>query len=195
MSSLTQPRTRRPSGAPPESPRSRREVRFERIYRENVGPVTAYFARRTGSPQTAADLTADTFVVAIRSFSTFDPSRGTPRSWIFGIAQHLNAAHHRQNARDRDAAARLGGHRALDPDEVAELVGRIDAERVGRQLREALDRLSATDREVIDLVDLAGLAPKEAAAALGLSRPALRVRLFRARTKLRDLTTDTTTEA
>lgn len=31
---------------------------FEQIYRANVGVLTAYFARRSGDPQTVADLTA-----------------------------------------------------------------------------------------------------------------------------------------
>ena len=45
--------------------------------------------------------------------------------------------------------------------------------------------LSANERAAIELVDLAELTPKEAAAALGLSRGGLRMRLSRARAKLR----------
>jgi len=41
------------------------------------------------------------------------------------------------------------------------------------------------DREAVELVDLTGFTPKQAAAALGLSPGTLRVRLFRARVKLR----------
>ena len=59
---------------------------FEALYRANVAAVTAYFARRSADPQTVADLTADTFVQAIMSFATFDPRKGTPRAWVFGIA-------------------------------------------------------------------------------------------------------------
>jgi RNA polymerase sigma factor (sigma-70 family) len=82
---------------------------------------------------------------------------------------------------------RLNGRRPLDSDEIAELVGRIDAERAGRELIEAMATLPAVDREVIDLVDLVGLTPKEAAAALGISSGALRIRLFRVRGKVREL--------
>ena len=53
---------------------------FEVLYRANVAAVTAYFARRGAEPPTVADLTADTFVQAITSFSTFDPRKGTPRA-------------------------------------------------------------------------------------------------------------------
>ena len=41
------------------------------------------------------------------------------------------------------------------------------------------------ERTAVELVDLAGLTPKEAAAALGVPRGVLRVRLFRARARLR----------
>jgi DNA-directed RNA polymerase specialized sigma24 family protein len=47
--------------------------------------------------------------------------------------------------------------------------------------------LPALDREVVELVDLVGMTPKEAAAVLGVSSGALRIRLFRARGKIRDL--------
>ena len=70
-----------------------------------------------------------------------------------------------------------------------ELVSRIDAQRAGRALLEQLAALPALDREVVELVDLAGLTPSEAARALGVSSGALRVRLFRARAKLREETT------
>ena len=59
-----------------ESPDSGLLGDFERLYRSQVGPVTAYFARRTRDPQMVADLTADTFVEAMRSFASFDPRRG-----------------------------------------------------------------------------------------------------------------------
>lgn len=158
---------------------------FEDVYRANAVVVTAFFARRSADPQTVADLTSDTFVRAITSFGTFDPARGSPRSWLFGIAARVFARHCEAAGRGRETELRLAGHRQLDVDETAELVARIDAERAGRDLVAGLAALPALDREVIDLVDLAGLTPKEAAAALGVSPGAVRIRLFRTRGKLR----------
>jgi RNA polymerase sigma-70 factor (ECF subfamily) len=160
---------------------------FEEIYRLHVGAVTAFFARRSADPQTVADLASETFVGAITSFATFDPSRGTARAWLFGIARKVFARYCEQVTRGRDTAVRLAGHRELGADEVEELVGRIDAERSGRVLVEGLAALPAVDREVLELVDIAGLAPREAAVALDISPGALRIRLFRARNKLRKL--------
>ena len=80
---------------------------------------------------------------------------------------------------------RLAGRRALETSEIEELAAKIDAQRAGRKLLERCSMLSANERAAIELVDLAELTPKEAAAALGLSRGVLRMRLSRARAKLR----------
>jgi RNA polymerase sigma factor (sigma-70 family) len=171
----------RPRGRPPSSPLAE----FEQVYLRNVGVLMGYFARRCRDPQTVADLTSETFVRAVDGFARFDPRRGSDRAWLFGIAAHVFARHCEQSAGGRDAAARLGGHRALDEDEIEELAERIDAEREGAALMQRCARLPAVERAAIELVDLEGLTPKEAALALGVSGVAFRKRLSRARSRLR----------
>lgn len=158
---------------------------FERVYRANVDAVTAYFARRSADPHMVADLTAETFVTAITSFGSFDPGRGTARAWVFGIARHVYAAHCEAYRQQQDRLQRLAGRRDLEPDHVGELLDRIDAERAGRDLVLGLGLLPDRDRQVVELVDLAGLRPKEAAAVLGVTPGAVRMRLMRGRAQLR----------
>ena len=183
-----------PPGPDPARPTGGRgaAAEFELLYRAQVDAITAYFARRSADPQTVADLTADTFVQAIASFGSFDPRRGSGRGWLFGIARRVYAGHCEARSRRQESVARLAGRRELEPDQVAELLDRIDAERAGRALVTALAALPAADRALVELVDLDGLTPKEAAATLGLSAGAARMRLMRARTRLRK-TTDMTT--
>ncbi len=165
---------------------------FERLYRANVDAVTAYFARRTADPHLIADLTSDTFVEVITGFGSFDSRKGTARSWVFGIAAHVYAAHCEASSRQQRRLARLAGRRDLDQDQVEELLDRVDAERAGRELIATLATLPERDRAVIELVDLAELTPKEAAAALGLAPGTTRMRLMRARTRLRSTTAGST---
>lgn len=172
----TRPRTVDKTGATAE---------FERLYRANVDAVTAYFARRTADAQLVADLTADTFVAVIAGFGSFDPRKGTARAWVFGIARHVYASYYAAYNQQQNRLQRLAGRRDLDPDQFEELLERIDAERAGRNLIAELAALPVADREVIELVDIAGLRPKEAAAALGLSPGTVRMRLMRARARLR----------
>jgi RNA polymerase sigma factor (sigma-70 family) len=158
---------------------------FAELYRAQVDAVTAFFARRSTEPQTVADLTSDTFVQVILSLAGFDPSRGSARAWVFGIARHVYAAHLENQTRQRAKAQRLAGRRELDADQVDDLLVRIDAQRSGRQLIAELGRLTDVDRTLVELVDLAGLPAKEAAAVLGISAGSARMRLMRVRNRLR----------
>ena len=171
----------RSRGRPASSPLEE----FERVYLRNVDVLMGYFGRRCREPQTVADLTSETFVRAMSGFARFDPRRGSDRAWLFGIAAHVFARHCEQSAGGRDAAARLGGHRTLGVDEIEELADRIDAEREGAALMQRCAQLPAVERAAIELVDLDGLSPKEAAQALGVSGVAFRKRLSRARSRLR----------
>jgi RNA polymerase sigma factor (sigma-70 family) len=171
--------------AKPVGPSGSALAEFKQIYRGNFDVVMAYFARRCAEPQIMADLTSETFVRAAGAFGTFDPRKGSARAWLFGIAAHVFAAHCAQTANGRDAVARLAQRQPLDVDETEELAARIDAERDGRDLVERCARLPELERGAVELVDLAGLTPKEAASALGVSRVVLRKRLSRARARLR----------
>ena len=158
---------------------------LEDVYRANVGPVSAYFARRCSEPQTVADLTSETFLRAAAGFARFDPRRGSPRAWVFGIAAHVFAGHCAARADGAEMTVRFAADRPLPSDEIEDLAGRIDAQRAGRALLERCARLSDVEREAVELVDLAGLTPKEAADALGVSAVVMRKRLSRARHRLR----------
>jgi RNA polymerase sigma factor (sigma-70 family) len=181
------PRPRPPHSqpAPPSGGGGDAAAAFERLYRAQIDAVTAYFARRSAEPQTVADLTADTFVEAIVSFGGYDPRKGTERAWLFGIARRVYAGHCDAYSRQREKVVRLAGRRELDTDQIGELLDRIDAERAGRSLVTGLTALPALDRAVVELVDLAGLHSKEAAAVLGISPGAVRMRLMRTRARLR----------
>jgi RNA polymerase sigma factor (sigma-70 family) len=152
---------------------------FEGVYRANVAAVTSFFARRCADPQEVADLTSETFVQAVGSLRSFDPRRGTPRAWLFGIARHVYAQHCERTALGCSGVVALAGRRPLEEDEIEELIARIDAEA-------QLDGLPERERAAFELVDLASLTSREAASVLGISPGALRVRLFRARRRLRN---------
>jgi RNA polymerase sigma-70 factor (ECF subfamily) len=164
---------------------------LEDVYRANVGSISGYFARRCSDPQTVADLTSETFLRAAAGFARFDPRRGSPRAWLFGIASRVFSSHCAAQADGAEMAVRLAAERPLSSDEIEDLAGRIDAQREGRAVLERCAALSGIEWGAIELVDIAGLTPKEAANALGVSGVVLRKRLSRARRRLRkELGTD-----
>jgi RNA polymerase sigma factor (sigma-70 family) len=158
---------------------------FEVLYRAQVRAMTAFFARRSRNPQVVADLTADTFVEAISSFLENGPSAGSERPWLYAIARRVYAKHCERSSRQAETLRDHVQWLPLEDDETEELAERIDTERSARGVLRTLAGLPRLEREAIELVDLAGLTPKEAAAALGVTAGALRVRLFRARARIR----------
>lgn len=157
---------------------------FESVYRAQVRGISAFFARRSTDPQTVADLTSETFVRAISSIHTYE-GRGSVRAWLIAIARAVYAQHQARLADGRQMVDRLSGQVVLHEDELDDLIERIDSQRTGRKLLERAARLPDLERSAIELVDIAGMAPRDAAKALGVTAGVLRVRLFRARSRLR----------
>jgi RNA polymerase sigma factor (sigma-70 family) len=158
---------------------------LEALYRRHVRRLTLYAASRCSRPEDVADLVAATFVAALESAHRFDPARGEALPWLVGIARHLAADASRGAQQERDALARVGSRRSLDPDEILELEERIDATRQHAELEAALKQLSIGDREALWLVGPLGLSGVQAAQALTMSPAAFRMRLMRARRLLR----------
>lgn len=157
---------------------------FDAFYSEHVKELQRFVARRVGEPERAADLTADIFVAAIDSAHRYR-GRGTPRSWLYGIARAVVAEDRRRGARERAREDRLRGSAFLDEEEAARIDRRIDAAARSRRLYEAMDRLGEDERAVLELVAIDELTVAEAAAAVGVRPVTARVRLHRARRRLR----------
>jgi RNA polymerase sigma factor (sigma-70 family) len=158
---------------------------LEGFYTAYYADVVRYFARRLRDPHDVADLVADTFLAALDTAARYDPNRGRPLAWLLGIAHNTLRRFHRQRQANHQATARFAGRRLLDAEDISHLEERIDAEHLLRSAYHRLQGLSTTDRELVELVDLTGLTPKEAASAVGITAGVARVRLFRARAKLR----------
>ena len=157
---------------------------LEAFYRAHYDELLRYFTRRVSDPHDVADLVADTFVGAIAAAGSYDPRRGRPIAWLFGIARNVHRRWYRRRGADQRAASRAAGRRHLDDEDIARIEEQIDAERrlAGRQL---LAVLSPAERELVELVELSGFTPKEAAQAAGVTAGVARIRRFRARAKLR----------
>jgi RNA polymerase sigma factor (sigma-70 family) len=158
---------------------------FEVFYREHVEDLQRFVARRVGDRERAADLTAEIFLAAIDSAHGYRPRSGTPKAWLYGIARTLVANDRRRRGRERAREERFRGSALLDEEDAARMDARIDAAAQSRRLYAAMDRLSEGERAVMELVAIDELTVAEAAAAVGVRPVAARVRLHRARRKLR----------
>lgn len=158
---------------------------FEAFYREQVEDLQRFVARRVGDRERAADLTAEIFLAAIGSAHRYRPRLGSPKAWLYGIARVLVANDRRQLGRERAGEEGLRGSALLDADDATRIDARIDAAAQSRRLYAAMDGLPEAERAVLELVAIDELTVAEAAAAVGVRAVTARVRLHRARRKLR----------
>jgi RNA polymerase sigma factor (sigma-70 family) len=156
---------------------------LEEFYREHVEAVQRMVARRVDDPYLAADLTTDVFLAAVDSAESYRSELGPPRAWLVGVTRNVLAMHVRRAVRESRALGRARGRRPLEQDYIQQAIERIDAERATRSTFEAVRGLEEGQRAVLELV-LDGLTPSEAAAVLGITSAAARVRLHRARRHL-----------
>jgi RNA polymerase sigma factor (sigma-70 family) len=160
---------------------------FEELYRRHVGATIRFAARRSDRPSDVVDLVAAVWLEVVASLDRYEPHRGDALPWILGIAANLCAVERRRRAREHEVLRRLGGRRTLHEDDYERLEGEIDAVTVAPALRRGLRELPPSERAVAELVLLDGVTPSEAAEALGIRPAAVRMRLARARRKLRAL--------
>ncbi|HEY4830566.1 MAG TPA: sigma-70 family RNA polymerase sigma factor [Solirubrobacteraceae bacterium] len=149
--------------------RSAAEARFASVF-GHLGLLVAY-ARRRGA-QDPDEIAAETMAIAWRRLA--DVPSEDPRPWLIATARNLLLADHRR--RHGTPVAHLGG---CEPVALPAPTVELDAE-----LEDALKSLSAQDREALLLVAWEDLTPTAAAASLGISAAAFRVRLHRARRRL-----------
>jgi RNA polymerase sigma factor (sigma-70 family) len=152
---------------------------FEGLYRECRDDVYAYVATMVRDAATAEDVTATAFEKAYRRRGQFNSGRGTPRSWVFGIAR--NAALDELRRRKRHAALPLDPVDEVDP--VAE-PGEDPSRRAA--VAAALAGLATRDREIVALKFGAGLSNGELGTVLGTSETNAGTLVHRAMSKLRE---------
>jgi len=157
------------------------EEHFRRVYAGNFEAVLAYATRRVAQPADAGDVVAETFLVAWRRHREIPPG-DEARLWLYGVARRVLANHHRGDARRERLRERLRAFAVFSPG--IDLPSRL-------AVREALATLPEPDRELLMLTAWEGLEPREAASVLRISPAAVRTRLSRARTRLRNLLGDT----
>jgi RNA polymerase sigma-70 factor, ECF subfamily len=152
---------------------------FAVLYTRYADPIFRHCYRRLGSREAAEDATSQVFTRALAALPRFDSSNDGFRSWLFTIANHVLADHHRsEKHRGSLDALEEAPDGSLSPEELA------IASDTERSLREAMELLPRREREVVEL-RLAGLTGPEIGAVLGCRRNAVAAAHFRAVNHLR----------
>lgn len=147
---------------------------FEAFFLQHERAVYACLWRLTGDAQSARDLTQETF---LRAWRHYERVRGyeQPQAWLLRVATNLAISAHRRDHRPQLSADALGDADAparSDPT-------RNFAER--DQVERALLALPPNQRAALTLREVYGFSCAEIGVALGLSRDAVKMALFRGR--------------
>jgi RNA polymerase sigma factor (sigma-70 family) len=155
------------------------EERFDELYRATRKDVLAYLTRRTGDPEHAADMLAETYLIAWRKLPEI-PDGHEGRLWLFGVARHLLL----KNADQRRSHDVLVQRLASELQITLGASTPVEDHRAAA-LREGVASLPDKEREIVLLTAWEGLTPRQIAAVTGTSANVVRVRLAHARSKLR----------
>jgi len=167
---------------------------FEELVGRHEDKVYGLALRMTRSEADAAEITQDTFLSAYQHLGEF---RGEAAfgSWVHRIAAN-NALMRLRRQRVLDMVSEdLAGPEFTDRGSLAEVPetdwsrradDKILDEELGRAIQEAADALPEGYREVFLLKDVEGLSYEEISEMVGISVPAVKSRLHRARLALRE---------
>jgi RNA polymerase sigma-70 factor (ECF subfamily) len=166
---------------------------FEALYDRRQGGIYRYALRMTGSESIAEDVTQEVFLSLVRDHSDYQQSRGTVKSYLYGMARHrllrlldrektFVSFEGTPGTHGTDSAVPKAGHdRLRSPhDPFAELA----RDEVINLVRQAVLSLPAHFREVIVLCHLQEMNYADAAEVINCPIGTVRSRLARARTLL-----------
>lgn len=167
-----------------ERARSGDDAAFEELVRTTHADTYTLAYRLTGDADDAQDVVQDAYLRAFRGIRRF---RGDAQfsTWLYRITANCASTVLTRRAKARhddlpDDAAIAEPRPEADPELMA------DADDFRRQLQEALLQLPPALRSVVVLRDVYDLPHEAIASELGISEAAAKVRLHRARKKLRD---------
>lgn len=145
---------------------------------DDVGPsVVRYLSRRVPDRNDLADAYQDTFLALHRARHTYQPPRPI-EPWLFAIARNVAADYGRR----RQRRARFEVLTADTPEPSATPEADHDD---GGRLDRAIKALPNRQREAVQLLKVQGLSIVEAAARIGTTPGALKIRAHRAYNALR----------
>ena len=133
---------------------------FAEFYRRHERAVLRFFMRWTGASEVAADLMAETFAVAFETVARYDPGRGEPGAWLFGIARNILARSLKRGRVEDETRRRLGMPVLIVDDDALERVEALASqdgpalegfEALSGRLREAVSGRVLEEREYREL--------------------------------------------
>jgi len=166
---------------------------FGRLYNQNYPAILNYCIRRTGDVELAQDITAETFVKALKNIGRFEwRSDGSFSAWLYRIAGNELAGYFRKGTYKAVSLDFLRESQGFEPAAFDELEAELIAaqEELARHrefldCRQQISLLPLKYQEVIALRFFAGKSHKEIAGILGKPEGTVKSLLHRGLERLR----------
>jgi RNA polymerase sigma-70 factor (ECF subfamily) len=152
------------------------ESAFTLLFRRYQDAVYRFAWRLTGSASTAEDLTQECFIRVLKSAPSFDPDRGSLRTYLYATARNLAITHAQRNR---------PGEPQSEPDSQGSPEDRLLENEASAIVRRAIDMLPEAQREALVLIQYEELTLEEAARVLEIDIGAVKSRLHRGRENLK----------
>jgi RNA polymerase sigma factor (sigma-70 family) len=152
---------------------------FEALYRDSAPAIFSFVAGMLRDRSAAEEVTAIAFERGFRARATFDPRRGAPRAWMFGIARNAALDELRRRGRIAELPPDPEDRTSPGPPELAEAGARRAV------VLRALDALEPHERELVTLRFDGGLSHAEIGEILDVTATNASTMLHRAVIKLR----------
>jgi RNA polymerase sigma factor (sigma-70 family) len=135
-----------------------------------------YFLKHVGNRPASEDLVQDVFLRILKYRRTYADPEGGFEVWLYTIARNVRFDYYRRKAPRALPIEEMDGieDNAPGPHDSLET-----AEEIGL-IRQALDSLSESDREVIVMSRYQGMKYREIGLVLGCTEGAIKVKIFRA---------------
>lgn len=160
-------------------------VALDQVLERHQKQVFRFGLRLCGSEDEAREVLQETLLAAFRHLHDFRGSAALS-TWLYQIARSFCLKRRRRAVGEPDSLLSLDAPEAAAvPTDEAPADERAQAREMGVLLETAILALPEAQREVILLRDVQGLPAEEAAATLGIELGALKSRLHRARSAVR----------
>jgi RNA polymerase sigma-70 factor, ECF subfamily len=167
------------------------EAAFDALVRATYANTYSLAYQLTGNAEDADDVAQDTYLRAFRALARFRGDAAFP-TWLYRIT--VNSALNLRAKRRRAPQVSLDDHRhtlqLVETSSENDPVARILAVELKDRVLSSLSSLPALLRQVVVLREVEGLPHSAIAERLGISETAAKVRLHRARQKLKTALSD-----
>jgi len=155
---------------------------FQILYERYRDPIFRFAYRMLGSVEAAEDVAHDCFLSLIKEPGRFDSTRASLRTYLYGAARNQASKRYQRVGRETSIDELAG--EPPSPHHQGPMA-RVLNDELGSEIERAIASLPPSQREALLLFEYEDLSLAEIAAIVGADSNTVKVRLFRAREKVR----------